>query len=257
MSYELTIEPLGVSVEVEEQQTLLEAALRAGIWLPHACNHGLCSSCKAELIDGEVEHGDASPFALMDYERDEGQLLTCCATAESDLVIEVDIEVDADARQIPVEDFTAEVVEVQHPAATMLLLRLRADRFFDFQPGQYLNLTVPGVEGARAFSMASLADDDLIELHVRLVPGGRATEYLHTRLNPGDQLSFSGPYGQFFLRESRQQALLLLAAGSGLSGVLGMARRMLQINPAHQIVLYHGARTESDLYADALLTQLA
>lgn len=256
MSYDLTIEPLGVTVQVEDEQTLLDAALRAGIWLPHACNHGLCSSCKAELIEGEIEHGNASPFALMDYERDEGMLLTCSATAESDLVIEVDIEIDADARQIPVEDFNAAVVDIQHPDLTMLVLKLKAERFFDFQPGQYLNLNVPGIDGPRAFSVASLPDDELIELHIRLVPNGAATEYLHNKLETGDLLTFSGPYGQFFLRDSRQEPALLLAAGSGLSGVLGMARQMLQVDPQRSITLYHGVRTEPALYADEVLKAL-
>jgi phenol hydroxylase P5 protein len=69
MSYELTIEPLGQTIEVEEGQTILDAALRAGIWLPHACCHGLCATCKVQVVDGEVDHGEASSFALMDFER--------------------------------------------------------------------------------------------------------------------------------------------------------------------------------------------
>ena len=77
MSYTLTIEPLGQTVEVEEGQNVLDACLRAGIWLPHACCHGLCATCKVNVVDGEVEHGDASPFALMDFEREEGKTLAC------------------------------------------------------------------------------------------------------------------------------------------------------------------------------------
>jgi len=256
VSYELTIEPLGVTIELEEQQTILDAALRAGIWLPHVCNHGLCSSCKVELIEGEVEHGEASPFALMDYEREEGLLLTCCATAESDLVIEADIVVDDDARFIPVEDFGAEVVQVSHPTSDLARILLKLDRRFDFQPGQSINLKVPGVDAPRAFSVAGLPDDELLELHVRQVPGGMATSYLCEKLIVGEQLSFSGPYGQFFARESRSEPALLLSAGSGLSGVLGIARRLLEVDPNREVFLYHGARNVEQLYADDTLRQL-
>ena len=80
MSYQVTIEPLGTTIEVEDGQTMLDAALRAGIYLPHACCHGLCGTCKVQVVDGEFEHGAASPFALMDVEREEGRCLACCAT---------------------------------------------------------------------------------------------------------------------------------------------------------------------------------
>ena len=68
MSFEVTIEPLGQTIEVEEEQTILDAALRAGIYLPHACCHGLCATCKIDVLDGEVDHGEASSFALMDFD---------------------------------------------------------------------------------------------------------------------------------------------------------------------------------------------
>ena len=92
MSYQLTIEPLGQTIEIEDGQTILDAALRAGIYLPHACCHGLCATCKVQVVDGEVDHGVASSFALMDFERDENKCLACCAMPESDLVIEAVFE---------------------------------------------------------------------------------------------------------------------------------------------------------------------
>src|SRR5664279_3029000 len=98
MSYQLTIESTGQVLDVEDGQTVLDAALRAGIYLPHACCHGLCATCKIDVLDGEVEHGEASSFALMDFEREEGRTLACCATTEDDLVIRAEIEEDPDAR---------------------------------------------------------------------------------------------------------------------------------------------------------------
>ncbi|MCF8168585.1 MAG: 2Fe-2S iron-sulfur cluster binding domain-containing protein, partial [Rhodoferax sp.] len=104
MSYQLTIEPTGQVLEVETGQTILDAALRAGIYLPHACCHGLCATCKVEVTDGEVEHGAASNFALMDYEREEGKCLACCAPLESDVTIEAEIDDEPDALNLPVLD---------------------------------------------------------------------------------------------------------------------------------------------------------
>ena len=88
---------LGETIEVEEDQSILDACLRAGIWLPYACNHGVCGTCKIDVVDGEVEHNHASAFALMDVERDEQKCLACCATLESDVTIEADIEEEPDA----------------------------------------------------------------------------------------------------------------------------------------------------------------
>ncbi len=104
MSYELTIEPIGQTIEVEEGQTILDAALRAGIWLPHACCHGLCATCKVQVLDGEIDHGEASSFALMDFERDEGKTLACCARLESDVTIEAEIEVVLQSRDHRLDD---------------------------------------------------------------------------------------------------------------------------------------------------------
>ena len=105
MSHELSIEPLGRTIEVEEGQTILDASLRAGIYLPHACGQGYCATCKISVLDGEVDHGNASNFALMDYEREEGKALACCAKLEADTVIEVEIEIDTDSRNLPVRDY--------------------------------------------------------------------------------------------------------------------------------------------------------
>src|SRR5258705_206174 len=98
MSYQLTIDPIGAIIEVAEGQTVLDAALRQGIYLPHACCHGLCGTCKVQVCDGEVDHGHANPFALMEFEREEGKALACCATLHCDTTIEADIDEEPDGR---------------------------------------------------------------------------------------------------------------------------------------------------------------
>ena len=189
MSYELTIEPLGRSIDVEEGQTILDAALRAGIYLPHACGQGYCATCKVCITDGEVDHGSASNFALMDYEREEGKALACCARLESDMTIEVEMDLDADARDIPVRDFSGVVsrIDTLTPTIKGIWITLDHGATLDFQAGQYVNLHLPHELGHRAFSLASApSHGNEIELNIRLVPGGAGTSWIHQHLKVGD-----------------------------------------------------------------------
>ena len=253
MSYELTIEPLGQTITVEPEQTVLDACLRAGIWLPHACCHGLCATCKVVVRDGEVEHGEASPFALMDFERDEGKTLACCATLQSDVVIEAEIDDEPDARVIPVADFQARVTGIERLTPTIQALRFELDRPIDFQAGQYVNLEIPALGLKRAFSLANPPSSGAaIELHVRQVAGGQGTTWLHEQLKVGDTLPVAGPYGRFFVRKSVHQAeqlpLLFMAGGSGLSSPRSMILDLLEGGCTLPITLVYGQRHRAELY---------
>lgn len=247
--YELTIEPTGDVIEVEEGQTLLDAILRNGLHIPYQCGHGLCSTCKVTVLEGEYENGEASPFALMDFERDEGVALACCATPRSDMVIEAEMEIDEDARRIPVRDFSGTVERLVDLTPDIKGVFLRLSDEIDFQAGQYINLTIPTVDGPRAFSIATPeSSKDLVELHIRKVPGGKGTTYVHEQLKEGDKLTFSGPFGRFFIKESRNMPILLIAGGSGLSSPRSMALDLLEKGYDQPIHLFHGARAVKDLY---------
>lgn len=252
MSFELRIEPTGQTLEVAPDQTVLDACLRAGLWLPHACCHGLCATCKVRVLDGEVDHGDASPFALMDFEREEGRTLACCATLQSDAVIEADLDVDADARVIPVDDFRATVLARQALTPTILGLTLQLDRPIDFQAGQYINLAIPGLASRRAFSIASPTslsrDGARIALQVRRVPGGAGTGWLHDTLRPGMTLDLAGPYGRFFVRSSAARPMLFIAGGSGLASPRSMILDLLEQGDGPPITLVVGQRCREELY---------
>ena len=258
MSYSLTIEPIGEQINVEEGQTILQAALRQGVWLPFACGHGTCATCKIQVVEGDVDIGDASPFALMDGERDEGKVLACCATLQSDAVIEADIDVDDDFEGYPVEDYVATVTRIVTLSPTIKGVHLKLDRPMIFQAGQYINLELPGIEGSRAFSLAnppSRADE--VELHIRLVEGGAATTHVHQQLKEGDQLSLSGPYGQYFVRRSQPGDLIFIAGGSGLSSPQSMILDLLEQGDTRQMTLFQGARNRAELYNHDLFQALA
>jgi phenol hydroxylase P5 protein len=258
MSYQVTIEPTGEQIEVEEGQTILQAALRQGVWLPFACGHGTCATCKLQVLEGEVDVGAASPFALMDMERDEGKVLACCAIPQSDLVIEADIDVDSDFAGHSVQDYSAVVIALDDLSPTIKGVRLKLDRPMAFQAGQYINLQIPGIEGTRAFSLANPPSrPDELELHVRLVEGGQATGHIHGELKVGDALGLSGPYGQFFVRGSQAGDLIFIAGGSGLSSPQSMILDLLAQGDTRRMVLFQGARTRAELYNRELFERLA
>ena len=258
MSYELTIEPLGETIEVEDGQTILDAALRAGVWLPHACCHGLCATCKVQVVEGEIEQGDASPFALMDFEREEQKCLACCATLESDVVIEADIDDDPDAESHPVEDFKGTIKQIESVTPTVKRLLIELDREISFQAGQYINLQLPGMEQSRAFSLANPpSQGGLVELQVRLVPGGEATTYIHEQLAEGDSVDITGPYGRFFVRNSHPGGVILLAGGTGVSSPKSMILDLIDKGDQRPITLVHGVRNLSELYDREFFEALA
>ncbi|MBN8283533.1 phenol 2-monooxygenase domain-containing protein [Zoogloea sp.] len=260
MSYELTIEPLGRSIEVEEGQTILDAALRAGIFLPHACGQGYCATCKVTVTDGEVDHGNASNFALMDYERDEGKVLACCARLEADTVIEAEIETDDDARDIPVRDYHGVVSRIEDLTPTIkgIWITLDEGETLDFQAGQYVNLNLPGELGFRAFSLASAPSaGNEIELNIRIVPGGAGTTWIHQSLRVGDRLTLTGPYGRFFVHRSAGLPSLFMAGGSGLSSPRSMILDLLEEGSTLPITLVYGARNQAELYYHQEFTELA
>lgn len=251
MTYTVKIEPVGYSIQVEEGQTILDASLRAGIYLPHACGHGLCATCKISVLDGEVEHGAASNFALMDFERDEGKCLACCAIPQSDLVIEADVEQEPDAQNLPVHDFSGVVTRIWNLTTTIKGIGIRLDQEagIRFQAGQYVNLLAAGEQEARAFSLANPPSQArFLELNVRLVPGGKVTTWIHESLKEGDAVKLSGPYGRFFVRKSAALPMLFLAGGSGLSSPRSMILDLLEKGETLPITLFYGARTQCELY---------
>ncbi|THG86342.1 2Fe-2S iron-sulfur cluster binding domain-containing protein [Pseudomonas sp. A-1] len=251
MSYELTIEPLGQTIEIEEGQTILDAALRAGIYLPHACCHGLCATCKVQVTDGEIDHGEASSFALMDFEREEQKCLACCATVQSDVTIEAEIEEDPDAENLPVRDFPGVVSRIESLTPTIkgIWLKLDAPEGMHFQAGQYVNLELPNGIGSRAFSIANAPQEGgEIELNIRIVPGGSGTTYVHEQLKVGDRLTISGPYGRFFVKKSADVPVIFMAGGSGLSSPRSMILDLLAEGFEKPITLIYGQRNRDELY---------
>jgi phenol hydroxylase P5 protein len=259
VGFQLEIEPTGDLVEVQEGQTLLDAALRQGVYLPHACNHGLCGTCKVEVLEGEVDHGEASHFALMDSERADGFCLACTATVQDDVVIEADIDEDPDARSIPVKDYMGTVVKREMLTPRILGLWIELDEEIDFQAGQYIQYHVPGFDEPRAFSLANPpSTGKMIELNIALIPDGEATPWIHENVKVGDRRKITGPFGRFIVKKSVKKPSIFFAGGSGLASPISMIRDLLETDGSTEpITLFYGARNQDELYHNDILQDLA
>ena len=259
--YQVTIEPIGREVTCREDQTILDACLRAGVWVPHSCTHGTCATCKAELLEGEVDHGEASSFALMDFERDEGKVLLCTARPQSDVIIEADVDVDETIPTHPVDDYVGTLVSMEEVATDTRRLVIELDRDLAFNAGQYMSLQVPNSPGvSRTYSMAnSPGQARTLEFQIRKVGGGLGTDgWIFKDLKVGDAINLSGPYGRFVLREDRDDPAIMIAGGTGLAPMASMIRRALIEGEGEvsHITLYQGARTREWLYDVDLFREL-
>ncbi len=257
MAHQVTLQPSGHSFSVADNATLLEAALDAGINLPYGCKNGACGTCKGKVIAGQVDLGIAQDSALSADERAAGLALFCCAKPLSDVTLEVR-EVNA-ARDIPVKTLPCRVQKLERVADDVMVIRLKlpTNERMQFLAGQYIEFLLADGK-RRAFSLASPPHaDDLLELHVRYVPGGNFTDHVFHKMKVKDILRIEGPLGSFFLREESTKPIILLAGGTGFAPIKGLVEHALHIGIQRSIQLYWGARDRAGLYLHALAEQWA
>jgi CDP-4-dehydro-6-deoxyglucose reductase len=252
MIHHVTIKPSDHAFEVEDTETVLEAALRQSLPLPYGCRDGACGSCKGKVIEGTVDYGQYQASALSEADRAAGFALFCQAKPLSDLVIE-SREISA-VRDIPIKKLPCRVQQMERlaPDVMALHLRLPANERLLFLAGQYIEiLTKDGKR--RAFSMANAPHDDaVLQLHLRHYPGGNFTQYVFTQMKEREILRFEGPFGTFFLREESDKPIVFLASGTGFAPIKGMLEHAFHRGIDRPMVLYWGGRTRPDLYLDGL-----
>lgn len=244
----LTLPQIGRRIDVQPGQTLLEAALDAGIPYPHSCRSGRCGACKSTLLEGDVTMGQHTRFALADAEKATNQILACRAVPQTDVTVAwLDGEDAIPAH--PVVRQRALVVAIESLTHDIRRIRLSLEdrEGFGFQPGQYIRLTVKDAP-PRDYSLASLPDDRHIELHVRAVPGGRTSNRIVTGLRVGEIVRVEGPFGSAFLREGHKGPIIAVAGGSGLAPVKSIVESALIADPRRKVHIYFGARTLKDVY---------
>jgi len=245
-------EPVGIEIEVAEEQTILRAAFEQGVMLMHGCKEGQCSSCKSFILDGDdVEHDRYSTFALPDYELEEGYTLLCRAHAYEDLTIELlNYDEEMIRSGLPIHQGVAEVVANDPVTHDMrhLVLRLAEPAEIKFFPGQYMDIAVPGTDAVRSFSMANTTSRDggRLEFVIKVYPDGLFSHFLDQTLQVGDQLELTGPYGVFTLRDSDAD-LVFLGGGAGMAPILSLLRSMAERGIQRKATFFYGARGRRDL----------
>jgi CDP-4-dehydro-6-deoxyglucose reductase len=256
MSFQVTVLPSQHQFPAAADQSVLDAALAAGIVLPYSCKSGACSTCKAKVVSGSIEEGATPTQILSPEEREAGFTLLCQAHASSDLVIEsreVRLATDIQIRKLP-----SRVTSMQRmaPDVEVLQLQLPAADTFRFYAGQYIEVLLKDGK-RRSYSMANPPHAAAaIELHIRHLPGGLFTDHVFgtgaTQMKEREILRLEGPYGSFFLREDSTLPIIMLASGTGFAPIKAMVEHMAHQEIRRPVTLYWGGRRPADLYMNAL-----
>ncbi len=250
--HKVYFEPVGIEIEVDEDETVLDAAFRHGVMLMHGCKEGQCSACKSHLLDGDLDMDRFSTFALNEYEEEEGYVLLCKAHAYSDLQIELlSFREELLNTGVPLQLIYAEVEEIEALTHDIrrLVLKLVDPTEMSFLPGQYAEIFIPDSEQHRAYSMANTPEsDERAEFIIKVYPGGRFSGMLDGDLKVGQRMAVKVPFGVFTLREKSESDMVFVGGGSGMAPILSILRHMAEKGIERKATYYYGARTKKDLF---------
>lgn len=259
MSFKVTVQPSNHEFTVEEGQTVLDGAMAAGIVLPYSCRNGACSTCKGKVIAGDYDAGNSPAQILSPEDLEQGYTLFCQARPSSDLLIEAhEIRMASD---IQIRKMPSRVMGLDKLADDVMVVKLQlpAADPFRYYAGQYLEFILKDGR-RRSYSMATPpAENNLVELHVRHMPGGVFTDHVFgtgaTQMKLREILRVEGPFGSFFLRDDSDRPLVFLASGTGFAPIKAIVERMIATGDQRKAVLYWGGRRPSDLYMDEVARQ--
>ena len=257
MSFQVTVAPSGRQFSCEPDETILSAAIRAGVGLPYGCKNGACSSCKGKLLNGSISHGAHQDKALSAADEKLGFSLFCVAKAHSDVTIEAR-EV-AGVGDFPIRKMPARITKLEKVADDVMVmsLQLPASDRLQYRAGQYIEFMLRDGQ-RRSYSIATAPfEDALMTLHIRHMPGGLFTDTVFTTVKERDILRFEGPMGTFFLREDSDKPMILLASGTGFAPLKAIIEQAVHNKSERKMTLYWGGRRPQDLYMDALCREWA
>ena len=247
--FSITVQPSGRQFSAQSDETLLAAGIRQGVGLPYGCKDGACGSCKCKMLSGSVVHGAHQTKALSPEEESQGLVLTCCATATSDVVLE-SRQVSAEGA-LPIKKMPTRVTSLQKVSADVMLIQLQlpANDSFQYKAGQYIEFLLR--DGARrSYSMANAPQGNSVELHIRHMPGGKFTDHVFGSMKEKEILRVEGPHGSFYLREESDKAILMVASGTGFAPIKALLEQMESAGSTRPVGLYWGGRRPADLYMD-------
>jgi CDP-4-dehydro-6-deoxyglucose reductase len=262
MSFNITVQPSGRTFSAQSDETLLAAGLRQGVGMPYGCKDGACGSCKCKKISGEVTHGNHQEKALSAAEEANGFVLTCCATAQSDVVLESRQVTEEGA--FPIKKMPVRVMSLEKKSDDVMVVKLQlpANDVMQFHAGQYVDFLLRDGD-RRSYSMANaphtlVAGSPAIELHIRHMPGGKFTDHVFGAMKEKEIQRIEGPQGSFYLREDSNKPIVLLASGTGFAPIKAILEHMQHKGITRPTRLYWGGRRPGDLYLhDWVQVQLA
>ena len=248
--FQVTVQPSGRTFSANADEALLAAAIRQGIGLPYGCKDGACGSCKCRKLEGEVVHRSHQSKALSAEEESAGFILTCSATALTDVVLESRQVTDESA--FPIKKMPSRVMSLEKKSHDVMIIRLQlpANDTLRYHAGQYIEFILR--DGARrSYSMGNAPHNGPgVELHVRHMPGGKFTDHVFNAMKEKEILRVEGPYGSFFLREDSDKPMILLASGTGFAPIKAVIEHMQYKGITRPATLYWGGRRPADLYLD-------
>ena len=249
-THTVRFEPVGLEMEVEEGETVLDAAFRQGISLPHGCKEGQCGSCKAKISEGDFELLKYSTFALPDYESEGGSVLLCRTHVYGDLTVDLlNYDEELLSRAIVVKSIQGRISHISAVTRDIRVLELDIDQPLRFWAGQYVELTIPQHGVVRAYSMANPPSSSTrLAFIIKTYANGAFSALLDDGLAVGDAVVAKGPYGTCFRREGRPGPMLLIGGGSGMSPLWSILADHVESGEQRPVRFFYGARTEADLF---------
>lgn len=254
MPHRITIKPSNHALETQDDESVLEAALREGFVIAYGCRNGACGTCKGKVLEGTVDYGVYQESALTESDKAQGYALFCQAKPLTDLVIECR-EISA-VKDIQVRTLPCRVQQMEKLADDVMRIRLKlpANERLQFLAGQYLDILMRGGM-RRSLSMANAPHENgLIELHLRNY-GGPFSDHVFNKMKEKEILRFEGPLGTFFLREESAKPIVLVASGTGFAPIKAMIEHARHKGFTRPMTLYWGGRRPADLYMHELALQ--
>ena len=244
--YKLTLEEKTYTCRPDE--TVLDALLRENVTISYVCKKGSCHSCMVRSPD--ILPPVAAQAGLKNTLKKRNHFLACLCHPEQDMVIKL-----PDQSEFYTEG-TVLVNDMLNKNTLLLIIAFKDA--FEFNAGQFVNLQrADGL--TRSYSIANTPQvSNTLEFHIRRLPGGRFSAWLHDKLKAGDTIAVSEPRGHcFYLPERHEQGLLLVGTGTGLAPLAGILADALAQGHSGPIYLFHGSRDLDDLYRIDEMRQLA
>lgn len=244
------IEPLGVEVTVPANQSVLQAALEAGVDFPHSCKVGTCMACRSRLREGKVKAIRDFSYVLSAEELKAGYILACQAKVAPGERIVLEVDIDSQRPHFPQLTCEGRITDQTALTHDIVELQVAVEQPLQYAAGQYATLRPAHIERAREYSFAAAptpGGDTALRFFIRKTPGGQFTGWLFEQSRVGETLEVTGPGGDFWLRVA-DAPLVLVAGGSGLAPVLSVLEDAARAGVKRDAVFLFGARTQQDLY---------